>query len=152
MSIYSWMEEIQTILQGLEDVISNNVFGLGGTNVVIGPNFADNLGLKQLPCGIITISSGDLINKALSNSRLHIGAIFHGRLDNIIETALDAMELVMKDTSMVALNWLSGPVFFSINTEDIYEVFSYEEDNLPDLKPPYGSFRLDYKLNRGIYT
>lgn len=144
--IYGLLENIQTILQALEDGASNKVFGANGTNVVIGTDF--NVNAARLPMGFIYLVDGQLKNLALNDARLIIGAIVYDESGEVYEKILDTMELVMKDTTLLAERWLSGPVSFNLDPEIILNI----DSKYFPLYPPYGGFELEYRLNRGIYT
>ena len=120
--IYTQLQTIQTALQALEDGSSNKVFGAGGNNVVIGTEFTVNA--KRLPMGFIYMVDGDLKNKALVDSVLRIGVIVYNEAGERYQTKLDTMELVMKDTTLLGLSWLSGPVGFNLDPEILLNIDS----------------------------
>jgi len=144
--IYIRLQEIQTILQALQDGDSNYVFGADGTNVHIGTDFPINA--ARLPLGFIYMVDGDLKNKALVDSILRIGGVVYNEAGEVYQTKLDTMELLMKDTDLLALGWLSGPVSFSLDPDILLKA----DDKYFELQPPYGGFELEYRLNRGLYT
>ena len=144
--IYGYLEDIQTVLKALEDDDSNKVFGLGGSNVIIGSEFEVNT--KQLPLGIIHITGGDIKNIALLDSiNVHIVGICYEEIGNVTEKTLEVMEYVMK-SGVKDIGGLVGPVHFTVDS-DILSIFDLEF--IPILAP-FGGFRLDYRLSRNYYV